>query len=716
MSGYDSESTKISDIFIRFSPYLKKYVYYAQRSEQSQELLTATEQPGTPNYNKLFTDYARSWEQQLESNNDSPGGAGIAGGGTIRSYLIMPVQRIPRYELFFKELIKHTPESHPDKAGITDCYTKICEVNKIIDKSIAEAKNRLKIFHIQNSFLKSKSWLDWNSLGITSRETTANNYLNPSTEGPVSASGWFAGWDDTEGAENKDGAGKEGIDLIAPHRVFIKEGALVKVCRSWHERRVFFLFNDILIYGSEVNPGTSDTINTGPTNSNSNEGETNTGGVGAKSLVFGLSSGAILNKQKKYIFHKRFDLAAVRIDDLPDREDSMLDSHENGPNPHQSGSLSPTMAGNTISSNTPSAVTTKGGALKNCFKIVTPNKSFIVYAYTHKDKVEWLLAINDAISDRINKLYTYASNSGENSALSQYLSKKNTVLLDGTEHEWMFEAPVWIPDDEVASCMICFEAFNKLTRRRHHCRACGKVICGNCSKQKVVLPNVDRGAGVRVCDKCYETMMTRIRQREKEKREAAQNNLEVEKLKDISRDRPKQELPATPHNPGLSNSGETNVDGANRQTSKPGHIALSPGKAGGAIGDTVNARGSGIVVNNGATTPTNGLGSSNERVVSPRGRGAGGTLGSNSGSGIINGPGSNNERIVSPRGRGAGGVVSVNNGGGNVNYANGSGGNGERVVSSMGGMGNVGDGNSGTKKGSVVKGYPAGYSPYKTAH
>lgn len=36
-------------------------------------------------------------------------------------------------------------------------------------------------------------------------------------------------------------------------------------------------------------------------------------------------------------------------------------------------------------------------------------------------------------------------------------------------------APRWIRDNEVTMCMRCKEAFNALTRRRHHCRACGYV-------------------------------------------------------------------------------------------------------------------------------------------------------------------------------------------------------------------------------------------------
>lgn len=37
-------------------------------------------------------------------------------------------------------------------------------------------------------------------------------------------------------------------------------------------------------------------------------------------------------------------------------------------------------------------------------------------------------------------------------------------------------APVWVPDSQAPNCMKC-EARFTFTKRRHHCRACGKVSC-----------------------------------------------------------------------------------------------------------------------------------------------------------------------------------------------------------------------------------------------
>lgn len=39
----------------------------------------------------------------------------------------------------------------------------------------------------------------------------------------------------------------------------------------------------------------------------------------------------------------------------------------------------------------------------------------------------------------------------------------------------------WVLDSETDSCMCCRNKFTFLTRRRHHCRSCGIIICNSCS-------------------------------------------------------------------------------------------------------------------------------------------------------------------------------------------------------------------------------------------
>uniref|UniRef100_A0A5S6QBR0 FYVE-type domain-containing protein n=1 Tax=Trichuris muris TaxID=70415 RepID=A0A5S6QBR0_TRIMR len=61
-------------------------------------------------------------------------------------------------------------------------------------------------------------------------------------------------------------------------------------------------------------------------------------------------------------------------------------------------------------------------------------------------------------------------------------------------------APEWVPDDEWRVCMQCENHFT-LIKRRHHCRACGRVLCSDCCNMRAKLPYMD-GKTARVCQQC----------------------------------------------------------------------------------------------------------------------------------------------------------------------------------------------------------------------
>ncbi len=46
----------------------------------------------------------------------------------LESYLIKPMQRVTKYPLLLKEILKHTEPAHPDYAALDKCYTRIAEV------------------------------------------------------------------------------------------------------------------------------------------------------------------------------------------------------------------------------------------------------------------------------------------------------------------------------------------------------------------------------------------------------------------------------------------------------------------------------------------------------------------------------------------------------------------------------------------------------------
>ncbi|CAA0817818.1 RING/FYVE/PHD-type zinc finger family protein [Striga hermonthica] len=65
------------------------------------------------------------------------------------------------------------------------------------------------------------------------------------------------------------------------------------------------------------------------------------------------------------------------------------------------------------------------------------------------------------------------------------------------------EPPKWLPDSSASCCMLCNVRFHPIMCTRHHCRFCGGIFCGECSKGRSLLPGKFRtGEPERVCDVC----------------------------------------------------------------------------------------------------------------------------------------------------------------------------------------------------------------------
>ena len=54
-------------------------------------------------------------------------------------------------------------------------------------------------------------------------------------------------------------------------------------------------------------------------------------------------------------------------------------------------------------------------------------------------------------------------------------------------------------------CQNCKKAFNSF-RRKHHCRSCGRILCDDCSKGKIILECMGYNSKKRICIDCKETI------------------------------------------------------------------------------------------------------------------------------------------------------------------------------------------------------------------
>lgn len=64
----------------------------------------------------------------------------------------------------------------------------------------------------------------------------------------------------------------------------------------------------------------------------------------------------------------------------------------------------------------------------------------------------------------------------------------------------------WRPDSSSKNCEGCSKKFTQV-KRRHHCRNCGGLFCGKCTKHKMYIPGVATESRPRVCRKCFEALM-----------------------------------------------------------------------------------------------------------------------------------------------------------------------------------------------------------------
>lgn len=79
--------------------------------------------------------------------------------------------------------------------------------------------------------------------------------------------------------------------------------------------------------------------------------------------------------------------------------------------------------------------------------------------------------------------------------LVQYSKKLAVGLERARERASMVH---WQNDEDVTQCRGCRTAFG-LMQRKHHCRVCGQIFCGNCSNKALEIPGTT--ALHRVCDR-----------------------------------------------------------------------------------------------------------------------------------------------------------------------------------------------------------------------
>jgi len=83
---------------------------------------------------------------------------------------------------------------------------------------------------------------------------------------------------------------------------------------------------------------------------------------------------------------------------------------------------------------------------------------------------------------------------------------KHDTFTHNTSAVGVQRPPVWVSNEIATVCMLCNNNFSWFCRK-HHCRRCGKVVCGVCAPKKNArsIPEWGFVQPVRHCIVCYES-------------------------------------------------------------------------------------------------------------------------------------------------------------------------------------------------------------------
>ncbi|TDH66835.1 hypothetical protein CCR75_005971 [Bremia lactucae] len=467
-------------IFHAYAPLMQLYTSYASRHSAA---LTALDSP-------QFAGFLSELPHEADVNR-------------LRRYLNMPVERIPRYKLLLQELLESTPPEHIDFVPLQSA---IHSVNRVASKieDISERRENARIV------------------------------------AAVSA--------------------KVGIDLTG--RYFVRDGLLRKVCRSKVHTYYFVLLEDAMVYGrqggiykkkfrlidlweckvaedTETMPGFMTTV----VSSNN-----------AFCFYSPLKSFILLTESKEDKNRWTSDICdcidrnlrgkthprrpSVRTELLTDNEDDSSSGYEleggfvikNGWLNVTEGAVESINGGSgTYASPSPTTnssiskksrrlwitLTLQTVSMGSTFKAAQPEETIPIelceVASQNNEKCFRLQLLRDT-KIRFHAAYVFEALSLVEReewvrALTLCITGGDELDLRRRSLKTATLAPIFMFDKVSNVCTICSHSF-AVYRPRHHCRLCGSLVCGNCSKRRWTLSYSSSKKASRVCDSCALSTMS----------------------------------------------------------------------------------------------------------------------------------------------------------------------------------------------------------------
>lgn len=172
----------LGEIFLFVAPFFKTYTDFCR----------------TYDANVMFMSKLIQKNERLKSFLNDVRKSPESAGNSWNSFMIMPVQRIPRYNLLLKELIKETSQYHADYDKLQDALTGVQGAANYVNQNMKDSENRAKIYDVYRVLT-----------GIPDK-----------------------------------------FELVEAHRIYVEEGELRKLSTDKVMAvRYFWVFSDVIIYG-----------------------------------------------------------------------------------------------------------------------------------------------------------------------------------------------------------------------------------------------------------------------------------------------------------------------------------------------------------------------------------------------------------------------------------------------------------------------------------
>jgi hypothetical protein len=132
LSAVDASEVKVGEIFKTYGYFFKMYMQYLSNFD-----VALTRRAHLMIENKRFEDFLQ--KALLDPR---------CKGAGIESFLVTPVQRIPRYRMLLEQILKYTPEDHDDLEDLHSSLAKVSEVAAANNEAIRLREQKDQIMRI----------------------------------------------------------------------------------------------------------------------------------------------------------------------------------------------------------------------------------------------------------------------------------------------------------------------------------------------------------------------------------------------------------------------------------------------------------------------------------------------------------------------------------------------------------------------------------------